>query len=291
MADGRIIYSNFHTLIATKAHDSLIRSFSHDDQYTLYSGSDDFSIKAWSTRNGALQHVKTFGVMDSCKSYHRNIFVLESGKSLVSTRGQFDNFQIRVWSLEDEYASIECLDGHDSFIRTMVIADRERDIIMTGSDDRKVKMWDARNYKLLRTLAMPKKIFSLICSQSLQLCAIIDEDNKISVLDIAEFTFVTSWQIVRKILSSTGYSRARANPRQIDSDYLLLAQHTSLSIWTWNGLKIWSFSTEPSYMPTSMMQQGRAIVVSDGTGCVDEFEVGDIEAVEEEYYRAGMNLL
>jgi hypothetical protein len=50
-ADGKIIYYVKQKLLSYKAHDSLIRSFSHDDQYTFYSGSDDFSIKAWDTHN------------------------------------------------------------------------------------------------------------------------------------------------------------------------------------------------------------------------------------------------
>ena len=29
------------------AHKALIRSFCFDGQYTIYSGSDDFTIKAW----------------------------------------------------------------------------------------------------------------------------------------------------------------------------------------------------------------------------------------------------
>ena len=46
-ADGLIIYDGFNKRLSYKAHDSLIRSFTFDGQFTLYSGSDDFHIKAW----------------------------------------------------------------------------------------------------------------------------------------------------------------------------------------------------------------------------------------------------
>ena len=47
-ADGKIIYwEKNKQLINFKAHDSLIRSFTYDDNFTLYSGGDDEFIKAW----------------------------------------------------------------------------------------------------------------------------------------------------------------------------------------------------------------------------------------------------
>lgn len=98
-ADGRIIYTHLSDLVFHQAHDSLIRSFSHDEQYTLYSGSDDFSIKAWNTQNGKIECIKVFGMVGDSKSYHRNISVIQDGKLMVSSRGQFDNFRLRVWSL------------------------------------------------------------------------------------------------------------------------------------------------------------------------------------------------
>lgn len=119
-ADGKIIYELKQKLVSHKGHDSLIRSFSHDGQYTLYSGSDDFSIKAWDT-HGEIKLIQTFGILNNNKSYHRNICVIDSGQALVSTRGQFDNYQIRVWSLQDQFENIGCLEGHSSFIRAMVV--------------------------------------------------------------------------------------------------------------------------------------------------------------------------
>jgi len=130
----------------------------------LYSGSDDFSIKAWDTHGDEIKLIQTFGILNKNKSYHRNICVIDSGQALVSTRGQFDNYLIRIWSLEDEYKNIGCLEGHTSFIRAMVVIDKENDIIMTGSDDRKIIIWDVKKRKLLKVLHRDRKIHSIIAS-------------------------------------------------------------------------------------------------------------------------------
>lgn len=90
-------------LKSLKCHESLIRSFAHNSQYTLFSGSDDFTIKAWSTFGGQLTLLHTFGILEEHKSYHRNICVVGNGKRLVSTRGQYDSYRVRVWGNVDEH--------------------------------------------------------------------------------------------------------------------------------------------------------------------------------------------
>jgi hypothetical protein len=61
-ADGKIIFEDQGEWIIVKGHDSLIRSMAYDGQYTLFSGSDDFKIKAWDVRKkGCLKFVAEFG--------------------------------------------------------------------------------------------------------------------------------------------------------------------------------------------------------------------------------------
>ena len=79
----------------------MVRSFAHNNQYILFSGSDDFTIKAWSTHQQGLELLSTFGVLDEHKSYHRNICVVSKGLRLASTRGQFDNYRIRIWDIQN----------------------------------------------------------------------------------------------------------------------------------------------------------------------------------------------
>jgi len=91
-ADGKIIFEDQNEWITTKAHDSLIRSFAYDGQYMLFSGSDDFKIKAWDLRKKSeFKFVAEFGsVVDAGKSYHRDIVVFNKGKTMASTRGIHD---------------------------------------------------------------------------------------------------------------------------------------------------------------------------------------------------------
>lgn len=56
----------------------------------------------------------------------------------------------------------------------MVIGNKERDIVITASDDKKIKVWDTKNSRLLRTILRPKKISNILVSERLKLCAIME---------------------------------------------------------------------------------------------------------------------
>lgn len=88
--DGRILYHDSMQLHSVKAHDSLIRDFEHDGQFTLFSSSDDQVIKMWNIKGEELQLEKSFGIIPGIKSSHRELALLSNGKSIASTRGQFD---------------------------------------------------------------------------------------------------------------------------------------------------------------------------------------------------------
>ena len=77
-ADGKIIYDSTEGLIHHHAHESLIRSFAYDNQYTLFSGSDDFYIGAWDLHEEKIRLIKKFGMLEH-KSYHRNISLIREG--------------------------------------------------------------------------------------------------------------------------------------------------------------------------------------------------------------------
>ena len=126
-------------MLKHQAHDSKIRSFCFDGQYTLYSGSDDFKIKAWDLHEDEIKHINTFGQIENIKSYHRDLVVLNKGDILVSTRGQFDEFKIRIWDVKNDYDNIGCLVGHKDFIRGMSSIGKSS--VVTISDDKTLKLW------------------------------------------------------------------------------------------------------------------------------------------------------
>jgi WD40 repeat protein len=46
----------------------------------------------------------------------------------------------------------------------MVIINKDKDIIMTGSEDKKIIIWDAKKMKSIKTIHTTKKINNLIAS-------------------------------------------------------------------------------------------------------------------------------
>lgn len=144
-ADGLIIYDGFDKRLSHKGHDSMIRSFAYDGQYTIYSSSDDFSIKAWDIHDNKIKLAKTFRKMEDYSSYHRNICVMDHGEILVSTRGQFDEYKIRLWDIQNDFDNVGTLsDQHNNFIRGMV---NSKNKIFTISDDKSLKVWKMESSK------------------------------------------------------------------------------------------------------------------------------------------------
>ncbi len=64
----------------------------------MFSGSDDFKIKAWNLqKKHEIKFIAEFGTIPDLKSYHRDILVFNKGRTMATTRGQFDGFKIRLW--------------------------------------------------------------------------------------------------------------------------------------------------------------------------------------------------
>jgi WD40 repeat protein len=114
------------------------------------------------------------------RSYHRDILVVGGGDFLVSTRGQFDGFKLRVWSLKDDYESTGCLEGHSNFIRSMIPTSQGQ--IVTVSDDRSLRVWHFRQAYPLRQYFHNYKIHHVLLNEEQDMLVIIDENNKVTVL-------------------------------------------------------------------------------------------------------------
>ncbi len=79
----------------------MIRTFVYNGQLTLFSGSDDHKIKQWRINGQSLDFINFFGNIEGINSFHRQLVLLSDGKYIASSRGQFDSFKIRVWSLDN----------------------------------------------------------------------------------------------------------------------------------------------------------------------------------------------
>ena len=83
--------------------------------------------------------------MEDYSSYHRNICVMDHGEILVSTRGQFDEYKIRLWDIQNDFDNVGTLsDQHNNFIRGMV---NSKNKIFTISDDKSLKVWKMESSK------------------------------------------------------------------------------------------------------------------------------------------------
>lgn len=79
----------------------------------------------WDIRGEQPVVQRVFGSLEGIRSYHRQLTLLDGGKALASSRGQFDAYQIRVWDL-GSFANVRTMGGHEGYIRSMIIDGRGR---------------------------------------------------------------------------------------------------------------------------------------------------------------------
>ena len=118
--DGRIIYEDDLQMKQVTAHDSLLRDFECDGQFKLFSSSDDQVIKLWNIRGREPVLERSFGTISGIKSSHRELALIEKGKYLASTRGQFDEYKIRIWDLSG-FDNPRTLVGHRGYIKAIIL--------------------------------------------------------------------------------------------------------------------------------------------------------------------------
>lgn len=94
-----------------------------------------------------------------------------------------------------------------------------------------------------------------------------DDENKVTIMDLYSLESVTGWISPRKIVCcATG------------GDYIIMGVISNIGMWDWSGNKVWSFDTETTtFIPTLCMKVGGKILVSDGTGIINEFNIGKLE--------------
>lgn len=65
---------------------------------------------------------KAFGNIPGIRSSHRELALIDKGKRIVSTRGQFDEYKIRIWDL-DTLQNCKTLVGHNGYIKGLVVTE------------------------------------------------------------------------------------------------------------------------------------------------------------------------
>ncbi len=168
--------NNFKPLKTIKAHEGCIRSLitvSIGKENFLISGGDDFYIKIWDSVKG--DHLNTF-------VGHQNIvYVLKNtsinNKSEVLISGSRDR-SIKIWNFPTGILS-KSIDAHNDRIRTLMITNINTSnknnsinsinevtntsttseasgtikVIISGSDDRSIKIWNMETYELINFIS------------------------------------------------------------------------------------------------------------------------------------------
>lgn len=62
-------------------------------------------------------------------------------------------------------------------------------------------------------------------------------------MDLCEYTIATGWTMARKILTCCGFSKSSIHEITNDNDYIGIGIPTNISIWRWDGIKLWSIDT------------------------------------------------
>lgn len=59
---------------------------------------------------------------------------------------------------------------------------------------------------------------------------------------------------------------------------------TSVNILRWDCIRVWWLDLEVSYVPVGVMQFGDGLILSDGSGVIDEICVGDVALADRTYF-------
>ena len=97
--------------------------------------------------------------------------MIDKGKRIVSTRGQFDEYKIRVWDL-DTLQNCKTLVGHNGYIKGLVVT--EDNLLITVSEDRYLKVWDLGSCEVISEYFHSCKINYVFHNPQSGLICIID---------------------------------------------------------------------------------------------------------------------
>lgn len=205
--------------------------------------------------HGEPQHLRTFGSIEGIKSYHRQLTLLEGGRFLASSRGQFDDYQIRIWDLSN-FSNPRTLSGHDGYIRSMIIDGSGR--IVSASEDRYLKVWEAKTCELLKEYFHSGKILFLFAHAATQAYCIIDDKNRLLLLDQESLVVFQAVNLGRKVVSASA------------GNWIYLHIDRYVMIYSWGLTLEEKVDLGANWTSTNIIEMGNVLFITDAHGVLHQ---------------------
>jgi WD40 repeat protein len=132
-------------------------------------------------------------IYDICKDY-KCVYIIEEMlvPSIVVNNMLFTAYNdIRILDIHNEYKCLHCLNGHSDYIVDLIFIEKNR-LLLSGSRDRTIKVWDANNnYCCIRTVDIDGFFTKFLFTRNGYFAAIFDK-SKISIWDSVSFQCINT---------------------------------------------------------------------------------------------------
>ena len=131
-------------------HQNSIYSLMEFPNQILVSGSWDKTISFWDLKEKESSSGQTSGLFKTIKAENQGrimSMILTTNDELAVT----SEYNINIYNLDSEKV-IKTLTGHEGLVRDLLIYDNEKNILISSSDDKTVRMWDWQTGSVLMML-------------------------------------------------------------------------------------------------------------------------------------------
>ena len=132
--------NNYHCDITLTGHSSKVNNICQLPNGKLVSCSNDKSIKIWKISESLFECEYTI-----TNAHNQEIICIIPLTNDRMTSCS-DDKTVKIWNSKDPYDLIQTLIGHTRYI-TSIIQAKQKDIIISGSWDNTLRIWDASSYK------------------------------------------------------------------------------------------------------------------------------------------------
>lgn len=144
------------------------------------------------------------------------------------------------------------LEGHDGYIRSMTMDSRGR--IISASEDRYLKVWDGRSCELINSYFHSGKILYIFAHSGSHSYCIIDDKNRLFLLDQDALEVYHGLYIGKKIVYASAGS------------FIYVHIDRYIMIYSW-GLDLeQKLDLESIWTSTNIIEMGNSLIITDVHG-------------------------